>query len=89
MTDEEKERALRSIAQTPDELLLNELLIENHNIESCARKMQSREYGKSESLLELFTMFTERYSLIFDEILRRMKRHDLKRQKKTSSKSKN
>ena len=51
MTDEEKERALRSIAQTPDELLLNELLIENHNIESCARKMQSREYGKSESLL--------------------------------------
>ena len=88
MTDEEKERELRRMALTPDEELLNELLIENHNIESCARKMQDFPDNK-EALLELFTMFTERYSLIFDEILRRMKRHDLKRQKKTSSKSKN
>ena len=73
MTDQEREEQLKKAALTPDEELLNELLIENHNLESCARKMQSRECGKSESLLELFKMFTEHYSIVYEEILRRMK----------------
>lgn len=53
-----------------NEELINRLLIENHNIEACARKMQIE--GRTDSLWELFEMFKNSYDEIFKEILRRM-----------------
>lgn len=70
MTDQEREKELRKAAQTPNEELVSELLIANHNIETCSRKMQ--ELGKTDSLMELFTMFCDHYSIVHEEILRRM-----------------
>lgn len=70
MTDQEKEKELRKAAQTPNEELVSELLIANHNIETCSRKMQ--ELGKTDLLMELFTMFCDHYSIVLEEILRRM-----------------
>ena len=60
-----------SLEKTTDEELISMLLIENHNIESCSRKMH--ELGRNESLDELFQMFVESYNSIHTEILRRMK----------------
>ena len=77
MTDQEKEEQLRKVALTPDEELLSELLIANHNIESCARKMH--ELGRTEGLMELYNMFGDHYAIVHEEILRRMKRNDFKR----------
>ena len=70
MTDQEKEKELRKAAQTPNEELVSELLIANHNIETCSRKMQ--ELGKTDSLMELFTMFCDHYAIVHEGILRRM-----------------
>ena len=53
-----------------NEELLNRLLIENHNIESCAKKMQKE--GRTDSLWELFELFKSSYEAIYAEILRRM-----------------
>ena len=50
--------------------LINRLLIENHNIESCARKMQQE--GRTDDLWELFQTFEETYNALLTEILRRM-----------------
>lgn len=77
MTDQEKEEQLRKVALTPDEELLSELLIANHNIESCARKMH--ELGRTDALMELYNMFGDHYAIVHKEILRRMKRNDFKR----------
>ena len=59
-----------NLKEENNEELLNHLLIENHNIESCARKMQ--EQGRTDNLWELFEMFKAAYDEIFKEILRRM-----------------
>ena len=59
-----------NLEQESNEELINRLLIENHNIESCARKMQKE--GRTDSLWELFEMFKNSYDEIFKEILRRM-----------------
>lgn len=59
------------LSKENNEELLNRLLIENHNIESCARKMQ--EHGRTPELWELFEMFKETYYNIYAEIIRRMK----------------
>ena len=70
MTDQEREKELRRVALTPDEMLLSELLIANHNIETCAVKMH--ELGRTDSLMELYNMFADHYSIVHEEILRRM-----------------
>ena len=59
-----------NLLKESNEELINRLLIENHNIESCARKMQIE--GRTDSLWELFEMFKNSYDEIFKEILRRM-----------------
>lgn len=77
MTEKERKEQLIKAAQTPDEELVSELIIANHNIESCSKKMQ--EYGRTDSLMELFTMFCDHYSIVHEEILRRMRLNDSKR----------
>ncbi len=62
-----------NLEQEGNEELINRLLIENHNIESCARKMQVE--GRTDSLWELFEMFKESYDAVFKEILRRMEHY--------------
>lgn len=71
MTDEERDLQRMQAALTPDETLVSELLIANHNIESVYAKMH--ELGRTDSLLELCDMFTTHYSIVHEEILRRMK----------------
>ena len=61
-----------NLEQESNEELLNMLLIENNNIEFCARRMQKE--GRTDSLWELFEMFKNSYDEIFKEILRRMSR---------------
>ena len=61
MTDQEREYQRRKMAQTSNEELLSEFLIANHNVESCAIKMH--EQGRTDSLLELYDMFSNHYSL--------------------------
>ena len=70
MTDHEREEQVKRAALTPNEELLSELLIANHNIESCCRKMQ--ELGRTDSLMELYNMFADHYSIVHEEVLRRM-----------------
>ena len=50
--------------------LLSLLIIEDHNIESCYRKKE--EFKDNDSFMDLFTTFTQNYSLVWDEIIRRM-----------------
>ena len=59
-----------NLLKESNEELLNRLLIENNNIEFCARRMQ--EEGRTDSLWELFEMFKNSYDETFKEILRRM-----------------
>ena len=71
MTKEEIQRQREQAKLTPDETLVSELLIANHNIESVYAKMH--ELGRTDSLMELCDMFTTHYSIVHEEILRRMK----------------
>lgn len=51
------------------EELLSELLIANHNLESCLRKMQVEQ---SQELYDLYKMFEEHYDEVKNELFRRL-----------------
>ena len=51
------------------EELLSELLIANHNLESCLRKMQVE---ASQELHDLYKMFEEHYDEVKKELFRRL-----------------
>ena len=57
-------------ANSTSEELLSELLIANHNLESCLRKIH--EFGRTEELNELYKMFEEHYDEVRKEIYRRL-----------------
>ena len=58
------------LQELPNQELLSLLIIEDHNIESCYRKKE--EFKDNDSFMDLFTTFTQNYSLVWDEIMRRM-----------------
>ena len=51
------------------EELLSELLIANHNLESCLRKMQVE---ASQELYDLYKMFEQHYDEVKKELFRRL-----------------
>ena len=51
------------------EELLSELLIANHNLESCLRKMQIE---ASQELYDLYKMFEQHYDEVKKELFRRL-----------------
>ena len=51
------------------EELLSELLIANHNLESCLRKMQVEQ---SRELYDLYKMFEQHYDEVKKELFRRL-----------------
>ena len=57
-------------ANSTSEELLSELLIANHNLESCLRKIH--EFGRTEELNELYKMFEEHYDEVRKELYRRL-----------------
>ena len=65
MSEKENKRA-----NSTSEELLSELLIANHNLESCLRKIH--EFGRTEELNDLYKMFEEHYDEVRKEIYRRL-----------------
>lgn len=57
-------------ANSTSEELLSELLIANHNLESCLRKIH--EFGRTEELNDLYKMFEEHYDEVRKELYRRL-----------------
>ena len=52
------------------EELISELLIANHNLTSCLRRMQ--ESGRTEEMNELYKLFEEHFESVKKELFRRL-----------------
>ena len=57
-------------ANSTSEELLSELLIANHNLGACLRKIH--EIGRTEELNDLYKMFEEHYDEVRKELYRRL-----------------
>ena len=56
--------------QRTSEELISELLIANHNLTSCLRRMQ--ENGRTEEMNELYKLFEEHFENVKKELFRRL-----------------